>query len=128
MNTSDSALYFIEDILQRSSISFILLGDTAKTIVDSVDGFDSTVTGDITIGILKKDLTESGQSFLKMLIPGIEISDNMELEHEGTKIKIKVINRNYKVFKAPDFKFYKVTEFNIPNPFRGYWKMRHLVR
>lgn len=120
MNTS-KALLFIEDQLNRSMLDFVLIAKTAKEVVGDVP----ELTVPIKIGILKKNWTQSGVSILKMLIPYAEFTERkVTLEHEGVPIEIKIIHGKYKNLQNPDFVFYSVTEFKIPNPFKNYYLYR----
>ena len=123
---SETALHYLEDKFERAMIPFVLLKNTAKNAVQNMN-FDQD--DPVEVGVVRKDYTESGRSILKMLLPEAEFGeDDIKLEHEGAPVHIKIINRNYKVFSNPDTVFYGVTEFRVPNPFKDYWKMRHLVR
>jgi hypothetical protein len=126
-NTSNKALNFTEDILERSSLKFFLLNDTAKQVVDS---FGNDILGDISIGILKKDYTESSSKMFKQLIPlDAEVSDKeVTFTYDGVKISIKIIHRKYNFFNHLNIVSNKFSDYLIPNPFKKYWKARNLIQ
>lgn len=125
--SSEQALYFIEDIMERMRGSYILLGDVARSAVDNLD---QKVNQPIEIGILKRNYTEFMQSMLPTFLPPDTVyTDNkITFEHLGTPVTIKIIHRNYDVLKNPTFQFYKITQFPIPNPFEKYWSMRNIIQ
>lgn len=129
--TSNDALYRVEDLLNRSFVEFVLLGKTAKTIVD---GFatDLNDEDDITLGVMRRHYTKSGASILKALLPrNTDYSDN-KIEFKfidcDTNIVIKIIDRKYDFFKHPDMAVHKISDFRVPNPFNKYWKTRNLIQ
>ena len=120
MNTSKALLY-IEDMLDRSLIDFVLIGKTAKEVVAN----EAELSTPLKIGVLKKNWTESGIGMLKMLIQEATFNEkSVTLEHEDVPIQIKIIQGNYKNLQNPDKVFYNVTEFSIPNPFKNYYLYR----
>lgn len=125
--STEQALYFVEDIMQRAMIPFVLLGDIAKAVIDNQDVI---VNDPVTIGITRRSYTEYAKSTLPMFLPPDTIFANKEIkfEHNGTPVNIKIIDRNYQVLKNPDQVFYRITHFNVPNPFDKYWKMRNLIQ
>lgn len=127
--SEEEALYFIEDILDRCQIPFVLLGRVAKNVVENLDADFKTDT--IEVGVKKNHLTESGFKALKMLLSGrdVEYSDNLiEFEHKGMKIQIKIIHKNWAVLKSPNQVFYRMTHFKVPNPFNKYWSFKQFIR
>jgi len=125
--TSNEALFFIEDQLNRSQIPFFLLSETAK---QARDGFLGGFDGDITVGVLKKDYTKSGSSILKMLLPRHTDYDDklIKLNYNGINVEIKIIYRNYQFFKNTDIVIHSLSDFCLPNPFNNYWKSRNLIQ
>ena len=121
----DRVLDFVEDSLTRSSMPFVLLGQTLKSICDK-----DRLEGDkIELGVQKKHLADSSVSILKSLIPGIEIGDDkMTFTHEGVEVEIRIIKKKYGFLKYPNVLFYKVAEYQIPNPLESYWKIHQIVR
>lgn len=131
--STEHALMFVEDIFDRCMTSFFLLGETAREVVDSrnaspLDPIDTNKP--IEVGIKRGHLTEYAVSTLKMFIPPDArwSKNSIEFEHLGTPVKIRIINRKFKVFDNLDTVHYKATTFKIPNPFNKYWKQRSLVR
>lgn len=124
--SEEDALYFLEDILGRCQIPFVLLGNTAREIYYNLDA--DLTNPKIEAGVLKKDLTESGFKMLKMFLPQAEITKkSIKFFQKDTEIEIKIIKGNWGFFKNPDTVFYRLTEFRVPNPFKIYWKMKGLI-
>jgi hypothetical protein len=66
---------------------------------------------------------------LSMLIPGTKWDgDKIEFELNGVPITVYVIDTKYSFMKNPDFVFYRLTHFRIPNPFKKYWQVRGLIK
>ncbi len=119
------ALMYIQDRLDRASIPFLLLKDTAY----DVKNFDELRGGEVTIGVRKYNLTDMTYPTLKMLIPEASFEDTcIRLEHHNAPIFIKLIKNNYKFFQNPDTVFFFIEQFHIPNPFNNYWSSRHIIR
>jgi hypothetical protein len=125
--TSNDALYMTEDWLNRSFIDFLLLGETARTLIQ---GFHSDLDGGIELGVLKKDYTESGKRVFESLLPrDTKITENLITFNQGEiPVKIRIIHRNYQFFKNPEHIIHKISDFCVPNPFEGYWKARNLIQ
>ena len=125
-----NALYDIEDILGRGVCDFVLLMETAKSLVE---GEGQNLKGDgIYIGVLKKNITESNMATFKFYL---DASKNVVIHDKGfdyqwgeVPIHVQIIARHYKYFDYPDVKFYMASEYKVPNPFSEYWKARYLIR
>ena len=118
-NECHDALMHIQDLLERSQIQFILLGETAKQI-DTMD-IATLELPYIHLGVLKKDWTQSGSQTFKSLAPSINIEDNIiDYEYNGVPIGIQIIDKDYPFFKNPDTRIYYLTEYKIPNPMSLY--------
>lgn len=125
--TSNDALYYTEDLLNRAFIQFILLGDTAKTLIE---GFHSDLDGQIDIGILNKDYTESGKRVLLSVLPRDSKVTKKEISfvYGEIPVKIKIIHKNYQFFEHPEHIIHKISDFCVPNPFDRYYKSRNLIQ
>ncbi len=129
----DLALRDIEDLLQRALCPFILLGQTAKDIVDGTG-----LTGKrIDIGVERKHMTKQVRGTLEFYLKDKvkDVGKSFDYEPSGVpkyktmpRIYVKVIERKWKFLKNKDFKFYMNSEYQIPNPFKNYWKAKGLVR
>ena len=125
-----NALYDIDDILGRGLCNYVLLMETAKSLVE---GEGQNLKGDgIYIGVLKKNITESNMNTFKFYLsesrdPMIT-DDGFDYTWGGVPVHVKIIKRNYKYFDYPDTRFYMAGEYKIPNPFSEYWKARYLIR
>lgn len=134
LNFSESelrnALYDVDDILGRGLCDYILLHETAKSLVE---GEGRNLKGDgIYIGVLKKNVNESNMNTFKFYLKeskDVSIRDNgFEYTWGDVPINVQIIQRHYKYFDFPDKKFYMAGEYNVPNPFSEYWKARYLIR
>lgn len=125
--STEAALYFIEDVMGRAMIPFVLLGDVARSVVDNLD---VEVTTPIEIGIQKKHLTVYARKTLPMFLPPDTIYSDKAITFtwDNTPVTVKIIHRDFKVLKSPDKVFYKITDFCIPNPFEKYWRQRSLIQ
>ena len=125
------ALYDIQDILERAMCPYLILGDTARSIVDK-----GRLEGDgIYVGVEKKSLNKMALSTIQFYLSGVRTPRTLEIREDGfdyiwndVPVHVKFIGRKYKFFKNPDFKFYMANNYNIPNPFETYWKSRFIVR
>ncbi len=133
-NITNDVLLTVQDILDRCQVRFFALKDTAKQIKETNHSIEPDLhLFTIELGIQKKDL---GQ----MIVPNVkeqlklahiepEWTDNyIKFTHKGVPVFIKIIQRKYQWFQNPDKKFYRVVEFNIPNPFDRYWPARFIIK
>jgi len=124
----DAALAIAEDLLFRAQIPFIVLGETLLGVLEE------RLTGDkIELGIHKRYLTGSTKSMLeiisKMFDHEFQVGeDKIILKYKDVPIEIKIIGRKYDCLENPDTRFYKVTEYLIPNPIDDYLKIRGLIK
>lgn len=128
----DEALRWVDDTFKRMLCPYVLLGQTARDIVDApptVDGGHLT-TKSVEVGVKKKNLTKEVLSTLHTLLPEIKLGEdgNYRFKHNGVPILIRVINKDYSFLKTTDIKFYLADEYRIPNPFDKYWKARGLIK
>lgn len=126
-SSTEPALYFIEDVMERAMIPFFLLGETAKHVIENLD---CEVNVPIYIGVKKNDLTRYSLSTLKMFLPAdTEYTDkSISFTWKDTPVKIKIVHRNYRFLKNLDFVYYRITQYRIPNPFPEYWRVRNVVQ
>lgn len=121
-----SALYYLEEIMDRARLPYFLLEGAARQVVDNVSYLN---LNQIDAGVEKQNLRESGKSLLNIVIPGVYLDGNtISFDHGGVPIVIWVIQKHWKFFKNPDTVFYGVENFKVPNPFKHYWKSRFLIK
>lgn len=119
------ALLYVEDLMERAVMPFVVLDETAKALYEN----QPLEVREIDIGVLKKDLTEYGSATLKMLQPELEFhKKTASFEHGSVPVVVWIIESDMDCFKRPDTIFYEVTSFNIPNPFLEYWNKRNYIR
>ncbi len=134
----NEALFFIQDLLDRSLIEFMVLKDLAKFMVNERHGWDQRPDKltSVDLGIKKNSLNEFGYSTLKTMfetyhdyITNLQWNnDFIRFNYKDVPVFIRIINRNYKFFQNPDSVFYRVETFKIPNPFDGYWLARFIIK
>jgi len=119
------ALLWIEDILGRGIIKWVLVGEIGEQMYKYND---PTLFADkVEIEILRGDFTESGRSMISTWIPNAkdETLTELKVDYDGVPIYIKIIDEDPGYLKNPDRRFYYVSEFNIPNPFEVYLDVRN---
>jgi hypothetical protein len=121
------ALFFMQDLLERSLIPFMVLGAVGRQIVEQNDPILSA--NKIELGILKNHYTESGKSILWALfdqyhVDATDEESDIALEYKGVPVFIKIIKGNYPFFVHPNTIFFYVETLDFPNPFDEYWKVR----
>lgn len=109
----DNALLEAERYFESAMCRFFLMGETLRSIKE-----DGEVKGKfIDLGVQSKDLTKEVKSFL--LGWGFE-QDNKEyrLNVKDVLVRVRVFDKHYPWLEHQDFCWYKVTQFNTPNPWR----------
>ena len=130
----DEAFNHFNDIMDRCLCSFVLFGETARSIKQ-----DEKLQGDgIYAGVRILDFTQSTSSMLTTMASNVDIHLGIEnfkktekvfnWEFKGIPIRIKLVHRRYKFIDNPDFVWYYAENYKIPNPFNKYWKMRFLIQ
>jgi hypothetical protein len=120
------ALYYLEDMMDRTGIPFFLLEGAAKQVKDDAPYLS---LNQIDAGIEEKNLQETGIKTMKMVFPSLEIDQNtISFTHSGVPVVIWIIHKQWKFFQNPDGVFYSTCNFQIPNPFDRYWKSRFLIK
>lgn len=140
----NEALMTLWDEFVRFSCRFYLLGETARSVKQ-----DKELKGEkIELGVTGHQLTREVLSFMTSYFDPIEIkiddkwlamSKNMgsvffddkrdSITHirfnvKTVPVEVKVVRKLTDYFKHPDMILYNFDEFNIPNPFNKYFKVR----
>lgn len=117
------ALFFTQDMLERSSLPFMLLGSIAKQMIEFEDPllYDTK----ISLGIKRRDVHPDGIKALKAFLPQATFSDNkiFFIHENGVPVHINYLG-DEQYFETPDTRFYYYTEFKVPNPFIKYYEDR----
>lgn len=121
----NSALEHVQDLLERTTVPFILLGDVVEGIVkhNSLAGVKK-----IEIGIEQKYLIPEVLSTIKTLMGDIKTEKGFGYLFDKIPVEIKIIKRKYAFFKNPDMIIYRLQDYRIPNPVDDYLKARWIVR
>jgi len=123
------ALRWVANILECSQIPFIVLGDLMKQIVLKED----VSVDKIEIGIQQNSWNSTTKPLVDTFLlntpfAGKSLEEPVSFEWAGVPIELKIIKKNYEFFKNPDFMFYWVDEYKIPNPWEKYFKSRYLIK
>lgn len=135
----EQSLLNLQDYLERSSITYVVLGDVSKQLKDRNDALIET--DKIEVAVLRRYYTESGASMLKQILVNSDYVDNIEYITVDDKVKniiykyknevpvvIRILDKNWSFLQNPDTVFYRLSEFPLPNPFNKYWDTRTLVK
>jgi hypothetical protein len=123
----EKALFDVEDLLGRVLVPFILLGETARSIKDG-EILGGTA---VDIGIRELELNKSALRTIKTFYfeGGFNKTERgYEYTSHGIPVRIHVLNKKWKFLENPEQVFYGPATYLVPNPFKDYWKARHLVR
>ena len=130
----DSSFNHFTDIMERCLCPFVLLGETARSIIEN-----EKLQGDgIYTGVRVAEFTSTTYSMLKTLASNIDLHlgiENFEKDNtgfswnfQGVPIKVKLIQREYNFINNADFVWYYSENYRVPNPFSTYWKERSLIK
>lgn len=115
-------LMWTEDVMNRCSIPFIVLGSAAYQIYHD----EPLNVPKITIGVMKNNAIPECTSLLKACDPTIEMNmDGWTITVGSAKVQAVIMKKNHPTMKDPDVHWYWVEPFKIPNPFEEYWKGDH---
>ncbi|MEK9207802.1 MAG: hypothetical protein AAB922_04920 [Patescibacteria group bacterium] len=122
----NDAFLYIQDILERSQIEFIVLDDLAKKLFEYNYMFE---VPEISLGVLQRHFTESGSSTLHSMLKKAVFDDStISCEYNSVPIVIWIIKKKFKFLERPDKRAYLDMDLALPNPFKSYWNARWLVR
>lgn len=124
------ALLRAEDTLTRAMADYVLLGDTAKSIVDDKTGYAKLYGDAVYLGMRRTAVTKYFIDTVRMLEGGtLDIEDNkITFVFNGVPIIIDIVDDDMGYFERPDERWYFVTNFPIPNPFERYWENKDKIR
>ena len=119
------ALFYIEDILGRGLIDWVLVGDIADQLRKYND--PNLVADKIEIEILRHRFTRSGRNMISSWIPNSkdENLNELNIDYKNVPIHIKIIDKDPGYLKNPNTVFFYVTEFKLPNPYEVYLDVRN---
>lgn len=131
--TSDElhgALLRTEDTMGRSLANYVLLGDTAKAIVDDKTGYAKLYGDKVHLGMRRTAVTKFFMDTIRMLEGDtLDVEDNrLTFVFNGVPIVIDIIDNDMGYFERPDQRWYFVTNFPVPNSFGEYWKNKDRLR
>ena len=119
------ALLWLDDILGRGHIKWVLVGDIATQIYEEND---PTLEAEIIeVEVLRNDMTQSGRSMISSWIPNArdENLTDIKFDYQGVPVHIKILDEDPGYLGRPDKRFYYVSNINIPNPWEEYINVRN---
>lgn len=119
------ALLWIQDILERGNINFVVLGDIAQQMYSQDN--PSLYADRIELGVLRKHFTNFGRRMISSWIPEA-LDENLtfiKVDYENVPIYIKIIDEDPGYLENPDKRFYYVSDFYLPNPMEKYLNDRN---
>lgn len=107
------ALFYIFDAFERPLIPMVLLGDTAESAINKQE-----LKGDsVHVGVLRKDLTESGMRIMNLYAEAVEVNkDYMVYFFEDVPIIVHILEYD-DTLANPDIVYYQNESFYIPRDF-----------
>jgi hypothetical protein len=128
-NTEDisMAVRDIYDMSERTLINFIALGALARAIRDHKDSFmadhlefgffERNHTVEIKTLFKEWGFTKTKYGYTYFFTPPIKWEIKIPVE-------VHIFQKEYPFLANPDVGWFGVDDFNIPNPFEEYWKVR----
>lgn len=102
---------------------FVLLGETLRSIREN----DQLEGKKLELGMFSNTLTPEVVSLFKQW--GLKIGDKAITTKIGNvPVEIKIIKRKYKFMEYLDFVWYKIGQFETPNPWRNAYKAKGLIK
>ena len=122
----DRALWYIDDMLSRSQIEYMLFGDTAYSIFKNTHPKYQR----INLGTSHWNITDFSRRIFALTNPEAEVTSNkIKLTSpDGVPIEIRIYYKDYPFLRNPDKVLYRMDSYNIPNPFDDYWKVYRLIQ
>jgi len=124
----EQALLDVEDLMERSLTSYIVVGEVAKCMVEK----KLLDANKVEVVVKPHGMIEEARRTIKtFFFEGdglVEDDKGMHYTKNGVPVYIHLLKRKYKFFKNPDRVVYNYADYLIPNPFDLYWKSRHFVR
>ena len=121
-----AALIYIEDVLDRASVPFIVGGLLSECLYHQApldaDGID--------ILIKKKYLTHFNRSTLATYLGGDreDYNESFNVTNSDVPIRVQVVVGEYDFLKYADNRFLGAGDYKIPNSFEDYWDNRHNIK
>jgi len=125
-------VYIVHDLLDRAVLEPMLGGQTLKSIQEG-----ELKGSKLELIVLSKHyralkrLLEAWQQNLGRSDPDFSLEDEdgfLRWKHDGIPVEIQIVKRKYECFQRPDFVIYKYEFYKIPNPWKGYWKIRGIIK
>ena len=121
----ETALLDVDDVMLRCTISedYLVIGLTGKCIKDN-----KRLEGDgIDVGVLSKDLNVGRKDIMRQITGQEFVNDVLTYKVGNVPIRVRILPDGYDFFKYKDLKIYSFEDFQLPNSFDEYWKMRDQI-
>lgn len=117
-----AALLHAQDVFERASIPFIVIGNIAYQMKNNLplSGYK------VVFAVMYWHAVPECTSLLRTIEPKIELlTDGWKIMTNQVPVIIKIIPRKFYTFLDPDTIFYAYDVWKIPNPFDEYWTGDH---
>ena len=121
----DKALLDTFDLMERCKLenNYLVLGDTAKCLFEGKE-----LEGNkIEVGIEKRYLTRETLTTLRMYADKDLTDAGLNYKFEEVPINMKFVESN-DFFRYHDVRFHGPEQYNIPNPFLEYYKVKEEIK
>lgn len=118
----ETALLDVDDLMLRCTISedYLVIGITGKCIKE-----DRRLEGDgIDVGVLRKDLNAGREDIMGQITRQEFVDSVLTYKVGNVPVRVRILPNGYDFFKYKDLKVYSYEDFQLPNPFDEYWKVR----
>lgn len=121
----ETALLDVDDVMLRCTISedYLVLEQIGRCIKE-----DKRLEGDgIDVGVLSKDLNVGRRDIMRQ-ITGQEFVDGLLTYKAGNvPVRVRILPDGYDFFTYKDVKVYSYEDFQLPNSFDEYWKVKDQI-
>ena len=115
------ALRYFEDIIEAASLPVILWGETANRVYNRQS----------LIGLTKLEFAVTERSLSKYALDTLKLRIGerwQKSKYKDFEIEINLIKNDKGFLKRPDTVGFWGGIFKVPNPFKKFWEMRHLIK
>lgn len=118
------ALYFIWDMMDRIPMPFVLINDTAESVINHKD-----LSGDgVHIGVRDTDWNGTGLNILAVLMNAEETDKHkVKYSHNGVPIYVHIY-KNHPTLQSPDYVVYAHESWRVPNPYSEFLTVRNTLQ
>lgn len=117
-----AALLDVDDLMLRCTLSedYLVLEETGRSIKE-----DRRLEGDgVDVGVLAKDMTEMRKGLMEQITKTAFEGSHLTYKVGQVPVRVHVLPNGYDFFTFKDVKVYNYEDFQLPNSFEAYWKVR----